>query len=428
MDPKTLYRQGVVAIRDQKNLSAGRDLLMQSLKLDAQNDMAWLWLTRTVDDPGRKLQMLERALKINPANNQAQSLYDRLCKEASPPGRALSEAQVAALLNEAERHLHAKQAGRAIEIWSEVLEAIPDHDVALKHVVQQLVATKHYHDARGHIKRAVAAGTKKPSVFLTGVDLAKMEHDMGGVDEMYRRLIECVPLEEALLKRISSDYSRNERHKAAIELLTAAEEKAPKNQLLLVTLGDLHEKIGLKKEALTYYDRAAKIKSGSALGRVADKKLENYVPIITDHERGSTMLALRETAGIVSVYFLLAWQDAGVSFFNMGLGRWSGIGLSFIGGYLLVTATSSPQQKGIARLLGGKVPENLGDSLPDLETGVIHEATELPMIPQGVRIVLGVLGGIILLIGLLMVFGRAFSLLLNPVPPDFMSFEEFFTE
>ena len=34
MDAQELYRQGVVAIREQNDLARGRDLLVQALKLD----------------------------------------------------------------------------------------------------------------------------------------------------------------------------------------------------------------------------------------------------------------------------------------------------------------------------------------------------------------------------------------------------------
>jgi tetratricopeptide (TPR) repeat protein len=83
MDAKTLYRQGITAIRDQGDLQRGRELLLQSLRLDSQNDMAWLWLTRTVRDRQKQLEYVERALSINPNNESAQQLRLRL-QVASP--------------------------------------------------------------------------------------------------------------------------------------------------------------------------------------------------------------------------------------------------------------------------------------------------------------------------------------------------------
>ena len=51
MDAKVLFQEGVVAIRDQKDAAKGRELLMQSLKIEPKNEMAWLWLSRTMAEP-----------------------------------------------------------------------------------------------------------------------------------------------------------------------------------------------------------------------------------------------------------------------------------------------------------------------------------------------------------------------------------------
>jgi len=82
MDAKTLFQEGVVAIRDQKDTAKGRELLMQSLKMEPKNELAWLWLSRTMNEPQKKVQCLERALKLNPANEQTRALIDKLNAQA----------------------------------------------------------------------------------------------------------------------------------------------------------------------------------------------------------------------------------------------------------------------------------------------------------------------------------------------------------
>ncbi|MEP0762312.1 MAG: hypothetical protein HRF48_06185, partial [Chloroflexota bacterium] len=81
MDAQELYRQGVIAIREQNDLARGRDLLVQALKLDPHNDMAWLWLARTTSDPARRLELVERALRANPASEAARKLRTQLLAE-----------------------------------------------------------------------------------------------------------------------------------------------------------------------------------------------------------------------------------------------------------------------------------------------------------------------------------------------------------
>ena len=48
---------------------------MQSLKIEPKNEMAWLWLSKTMVEPHKKLQCLERALKLNPTSAIAMIEY-----------------------------------------------------------------------------------------------------------------------------------------------------------------------------------------------------------------------------------------------------------------------------------------------------------------------------------------------------------------
>src|SRR5690349_2447217 len=94
MDAKMLFRQGVTAIREEKDLAKGRDLITQSLRLDPDNDVAWVWLSRTVSDKKKQQQCLERALQINPDNQQVKAMMERL----NGASAAVTTAPVAAAL------------------------------------------------------------------------------------------------------------------------------------------------------------------------------------------------------------------------------------------------------------------------------------------------------------------------------------------
>jgi hypothetical protein len=77
-EAQNLYQQGVKAIRDEKDPTQGRQFLVESLRLNPENDAAWVWLSRTVTDTQKKVDCLERALAINPTNQQAAELKSRL--------------------------------------------------------------------------------------------------------------------------------------------------------------------------------------------------------------------------------------------------------------------------------------------------------------------------------------------------------------
>lgn len=56
----------------------GKEILLQILNEDEANDMAWVWLTATVDNDKMRLECLEEALKINPDNETAKKGYQKI--------------------------------------------------------------------------------------------------------------------------------------------------------------------------------------------------------------------------------------------------------------------------------------------------------------------------------------------------------------
>lgn len=200
----------------------------------------------------------------------------------------------------------------------------------------------------------------------------------------------------------------------ALDLLTRALDLKPDSRRLLVRMGDLHTRFEQPNEAALYYDRAARTGVHTEEGRQADQALRDLPPILTDRERGSVGLAVREAAGIGVFYALLALQDAGLSLSAVGAARWAGVALSLVGGYLLVTATSSPQQP-LARLFGGSVPA--APAQTDSTRGPLHDETHLPLLPDGLRWLFGVVGVIILVMAFALVFSRSLGLLAHPIAP-----------
>jgi len=183
--------------------------------------------------------------------------------------------------------------------------------------------------------------------------------------------------------------------------------------------------MGLRKEAATYYEEAAQLGTRSKEGQLADKKLTEFMPHMTDKERASVGLAVREALGVGFLYLLMGFQDAGLNLMQLGTSRLAGIIMSIVGGYLLVTATSSPQQKRIAAWLGGVVPVKTlkpkeKAEKEDVVKAVMgepeEEATQLPMIPTAIRVVLGIAGVILLVTAFVLVFSAAIALLRNGSP------------
>lgn len=520
MDAKTLFQEGVVAIRDQRDLSKGRDLLLQSLKLEPQNEMGWLWLSRTMNEPQKKIQCLERALKINPNNEQTKILMQKLSGAAplksngvrtaashssvvngesgesvAPPEHTSTESialaevdsdsglplsaptarsnghsalgtakgvidtatltpklpigeieafnnklgrgkaakkdraeappaenvQIKGLMSKAQALLDKNEVEGAIEQWVRVLELEVDHETALANAVRHLSRLKYIDDARELVWNALNAGTMHPSVYLTAIDIAKYQGHDGEADELRLKLVQQPEAGEKTVLSVVEYFASNQPQKA-LEAIDLAIFHYPKNQKMALRRAQLAEELGLQKEAALYYEEVARLGSRTKEGKVADTKLDKFVPRLTDKERGSSLLAVREAFGVGFLYLLMGWQDAGLNLLNLGLPRLGGILLSIIGGYLLVTGTSSPQQKPLAAWLGGRVPEKRPPEKKDAfeeTTSDPEDITEIPIIPDAVRVTLALVGIALLIGAFALVFSMSIGLFRNPTPPSF---------
>ncbi len=245
----------------------------------------------------------------------------------------------------------------AIERWVRVLEIQPDQPVAIQNAVRHLFKLGYKDDASELIDRAINAGTNSVAIYLTGIDLARVQGEQGKANDLRERVALLPTADEATVLKMVDYFVESAQPMRAEELLEKLIAANPDRQALLLRLANSLEAKGRKADALLYYDRAARLKSGSNAGKAAEKVLSNFTPVITDRERGSVLLAFREALGFGAVFLLMGWQDAGLNLLNLGAQRWLGVGLSIVGGYLLVTALSAPQQKPLAEWLGGHVPD-----------------------------------------------------------------------
>lgn len=465
MDARTLFRDGVTAIRDDKDLNKGRELLVQSLRLDPANEQGWLWLSRTISDPQKRLQALERALRINPNNLQTIQLAERIQaqmtnaaaqpvrpaiattemlatstttsvqdeeveeeteaapeptwlehKTAPPRVNMADQSRIKEMLLKAEERLAAQDTEGAIEQWVRVLDLQVDHEEALGKAVRHLSRLKYLDDARDLVWRALDANTQHPSIYLTAIDIARVQGEEGQADELRLKLAGLPTADETVITRLAEYFIKRDRRPDAITVFERSAERFPKNQALLKQYADLLMEQSRPNDALAVYEQVARLGAGTKAGKEADKKLLALAPGLGDKERGSVLLAAREAAGFGVLSLLMAWQDAGLNLLALGPARWFGVILSIVGGYLLVTATSSAQQQPLASMLGGVVPPPPPPPKDDFEAATTVQAppSQLPQITLPLRLLIGAIGAAILVISLYMVFSTSINLTRNP--------------
>ena len=80
MDTEELLRKAIQAARNGRELTA-RDLFQDVVRIDPENEVAWMWLSGLLDPLEDRLAACERVISINPANQQIRAYRDKLLKE-----------------------------------------------------------------------------------------------------------------------------------------------------------------------------------------------------------------------------------------------------------------------------------------------------------------------------------------------------------
>ena len=445
MDAQEYYSQGITAVK-QGDMVNGRKLLLQSLKLDQSNDKAWLWVARTLAEPDKKLQCAERALAINPQNADALKLKQALSQTAKrkPQNKSGDHPKITLLMREADTLVKTNRRPEAVDKWVAVLHIQSDHEEAMKQAVEYYMGRDMIEEVQALLYNAVDDGTENATLLLSARDLAEKQKDVHRLDALNEIIVSKEWATSKRILKISEAYVKQELFDNAIRILQSGLKSHPDDPTLLNRIAELHEATGRNNLALQYYERVANQNVRSKLGKEADKRLSQSVPVMTDQERGSVWLAWREVCGLFLLFFLLAFQDSGLNLLAMGANRWMGILLSLVGGYLLITATSSPQQAPLAKNLGGRLPKDNAKSPErklnpfatlltqmgieineeDFYAGPIHEPTRLPIIPSWIRLVFGFSGCLMLIFAFYLVLPTAIGLLGLPelyLDPEFYS-------
>ena len=76
-DTQRRLKDGVAAAQA-GNRVRGRDLLLQVVQADRDNETAWWWLARCADGPHEQLRALEQVVRLNPTHAEAQAALLRL--------------------------------------------------------------------------------------------------------------------------------------------------------------------------------------------------------------------------------------------------------------------------------------------------------------------------------------------------------------
>ena len=82
-DARELRQRGIQTAKAGQKDEA-RELLQQSIRLDPNNEAAWLWLASVARDNRERIFCLQKLLEINPDNETARKALDA-ANQATPP-------------------------------------------------------------------------------------------------------------------------------------------------------------------------------------------------------------------------------------------------------------------------------------------------------------------------------------------------------
>jgi tetratricopeptide (TPR) repeat protein len=108
-----------------------RDLFMQIVEEDPQNEVAWIWLCGLVDLLEDRIIACENVLTINPANEKMRAYLMDLKRQREAASARTNIDAAARLLRRAEEHAERNEISAALQLARQALEKHPGHEGSL---------------------------------------------------------------------------------------------------------------------------------------------------------------------------------------------------------------------------------------------------------------------------------------------------------
>jgi len=124
-----VLQRAIQAARAGRKVEA-RDMLIQLVETDPDNEMAWVWLSGLVDSLEDRIIACENALTINPANQKVRSYLEELQKKQKSTVEQSNKADVSDLLTRAKSHADQNEIDIALRLAQQASEKNSDSEEA----------------------------------------------------------------------------------------------------------------------------------------------------------------------------------------------------------------------------------------------------------------------------------------------------------
>jgi len=122
-------QSAIQAARAGRKMEA-RDLLIQIVEVDPQNEMAWMWLSGLVDSLEDRIVACENVLAINPANHKIRAYLEGLQKEQKASVENKNQAEAIDLFAQAKGYAERKDIATTIRLAEQALEKYNNYEDA----------------------------------------------------------------------------------------------------------------------------------------------------------------------------------------------------------------------------------------------------------------------------------------------------------
>ena len=107
-----------------------RDLLIQIVEVDPQNEMAWVWLSGLVDSLEDRIIACENVLTINPANQKVRMYLEELQRRQKSLLEDKNREDAITLFNQAKVYVERKDSATALQLAKQALEKYDTYENA----------------------------------------------------------------------------------------------------------------------------------------------------------------------------------------------------------------------------------------------------------------------------------------------------------
>ncbi len=124
-----ILQRAIQAARAGRKTEA-RDLLIDLVEVETQNEMAWMWLTGLVDSLDDRIIACENVLTINPGNEKVRAYLTELQRQQASFLAKKNREDTVALLDQAKAHMERKDISTALQLATQAVEKQDDYEEA----------------------------------------------------------------------------------------------------------------------------------------------------------------------------------------------------------------------------------------------------------------------------------------------------------